>query len=77
MEHLDKSVISYHRNVRERYAEKGEIRVNLFQSTPGDKLVSMSQDDKCFLKMMEMGTQEPTGKQGDVNTVLLIYDFDT
>ena len=31
MEHLDKSVTSYPRNVQERYAEKGEIRVNLFQ----------------------------------------------
>ena len=58
MEHLDKSVTSYPRNVQERYAEKGEIRVNLFQSTPGDNLVSMSQDDKRFLRMMELGTHK-------------------
>ena len=31
MEHLEKSVTSCPRNVQERYAEKGEIRVNLFQ----------------------------------------------
>ena len=47
-----------HFQVKERYAEKGEIGDNLFQSTPGDNLVSMSQEDKRFLKIMETGTRK-------------------
>ena len=47
-----------HFQVKERYAEKGEIGDNLFQSTPGDNLVSLSQEDKRFLKIMETGTRK-------------------
>ena len=40
---------------KERYSEKGEIGAELFQSTPDNNMVSMSQEDKRFLEIMEMG----------------------
>ncbi|CAH3028463.1 unnamed protein product, partial [Porites evermanni] len=38
--------------------EKPGTTHNLFQSTPGNNLVSMSQEDKRFLKIMETGTRK-------------------
>ena len=43
-----------HFEVKERYAEKGEIGDNLFQSTPGDNSVIMSQEDKSQQGNWEM-----------------------
>ena len=43
-----------HFKIKEKYAEKGEIGADLFQTTPDDNMVSMSQEDKRFLEIMEM-----------------------
>ena len=41
-------------NIKEKYAGKREIGAVLFQTTPDDNMMSMSQEDKRFLEIMEM-----------------------
>ena len=48
----------YHFKVKEKYTEREEIGANIFRTTPDDNMVSMSQDDRRFMQIMNAGTRK-------------------
>ena len=44
--------------VKEKYAEREEIGADVFRTTPEDNMLSMSQDDRRFMQIMNAGTRK-------------------
>ena len=47
-----------HFKVKEKYTEKEEIGADIFRTTPEDNMLSMSQDDRRFMQIMNAGTHK-------------------
>ena len=49
---------SNHFKVKEKYTVKKEIGADVFRTTPEDNMLSMSQDDRRFIQIMNAGTHK-------------------
>ena len=49
-----------------KHAEREEIRADVFRTTPEDNMLSMSQDDRRFMQIMNAGTRKNHGGNWEI-----------